>query len=113
MPLLILFLVILSSTPCFSQTLNDSPEQVWKVDDRRWTVEEEYQFGKWVDETVTEASATHDSIAFIEKTYRKKDPEYADFSVRQQEHILGRLSEEWTRFECKELPPGHQRKKSE
>ncbi len=54
MPLLILFLVILSSTPCFSQTLNDSPDQVWKVGDRRWTVEEEYQFGKWVDETVTE-----------------------------------------------------------
>ena len=58
-----------------------------------------------------EIRATHDSIAFIEKTYRKKDPEYADFSVRQQEHILGRLSEEWTRFECKELPSAPEKKK--
>jgi hypothetical protein len=56
MPLLILFLVILTSTPCLSQTLNDSsaPDQVWEVGDRRWTVEEEYQFGKWVDENITE-----------------------------------------------------------
>jgi hypothetical protein len=54
MPLLILFLVILSSTPCFSQILNESPDQVWEVSDRRWTVEEEYQFGKWVKENISE-----------------------------------------------------------
>jgi hypothetical protein len=54
MPLLILFLVILSSIPCFSQTLNESPDQIWEVGDRRWTVEEEYRFGKWVDENITE-----------------------------------------------------------
>jgi hypothetical protein len=54
MPLLILFLVILSSIPYFSQTLNESPDQIWEVGDRRWTVEEEYRFGKWVDENITE-----------------------------------------------------------
>ena len=58
-----------------------------------------------------EIRATHDSIAFIEKTYRKKDPDYADFSIRQQEHILERLSEEWTRFECKESPPAPTKKR--
>jgi len=47
---------------------------------------------------------THNSIAFIEKTYRKKDPGYADFSIRQQQHLLGKLSEEWTRSECREPP---------
>ena len=45
------------------------------------------------------------SIAFIERTYRKKDPKYADFSIRQQQQLLGRLSEEWTRSECREPPP--------
>jgi hypothetical protein len=50
----IFFLIILISTPCFSQMLNESPDQVWKVGDQRWTVEEEYQFGKWVDENITE-----------------------------------------------------------
>jgi hypothetical protein len=52
-----------------------------------------------------EIRATKDSIAFIEKTYREKDPEYADFSIRQQQLILGRLREEWTRSECREPLP--------
>ena len=49
--------------------------------------------------------ATQKSIAFIEKTYRKKDPQYADFSIRQQQHILVRLGEEWSRSECREPLP--------
>lgn len=48
---------------------------------------------------------TNDSIAFIEKTYRKKDPRYADFTIRTQQQFLGRLSEEWIRSDCKEQPP--------
>ena len=48
---------------------------------------------------------TRNSIAFIERTYRKKDPKYADFSIQQQQQLLGRLSEEWTRSECGEPPP--------
>jgi hypothetical protein len=54
MPFFVLFLIILISTPCFSQTLNEFPDQVWEVGDRRWTVEEEHRFEKWVDETITE-----------------------------------------------------------
>ena len=50
----ILSLMILVPTPCPSQTLNESPDQVWEVGDRRWTVEEEHRFEKWVDETITE-----------------------------------------------------------
>ena len=49
-----------------------------------------------------ETRATNDSIAFIEKTYRKSDPAYADFSIRQQQQTLQRLSEEWTRSGCAE-----------
>jgi hypothetical protein len=48
-----------------------------------------------------EIRAANDSIAFIEKTYRKKDPGYADFSVRQQQHLLGKLKEEWGRSGCR------------
>jgi hypothetical protein len=54
--------------------------------------------------------ATHNSIAFIEKTYRKKDPGYADFSILQQQRLLGKLSEEWTRSECREPPPVPEKK---
>jgi hypothetical protein len=54
-------------------------------------------------ETIYEQTRTaNDSIAFIEKTYRKKDPGYADFTIRAQQQLIGRLSEEWTRSECKE-----------
>jgi hypothetical protein len=41
-----------------------------------------------------------DCIAFIEKIYGKKDPSYADFSIRQQQEILRRLNEELRRSEC-------------
>jgi hypothetical protein len=41
------------------------------------------------------------AITFAEKTYRKRDPKYADFSVFQQEEILRRLQTEWNKSECK------------
>jgi len=43
---------------------------------------------------------TQNSIAFLEKTYRKKDPKYADFTIRRQQEILRRLNEEWKNSEC-------------
>jgi hypothetical protein len=54
MPLVIFCLLVLTLTPCFSQTLNESPDQVWEVGDRRWTVDEERQYEKWVEENITE-----------------------------------------------------------
>jgi hypothetical protein len=53
----------------------------------------------------TEIRTTNDSMAFIEKTYRSKDPEYADFSMAHQQELLSRLSEEWIRSGCREAPP--------
>jgi len=50
----ILSLIILISTPCLSQTLNESYDQIWEVGLNRWTIEEEYRFGKWVEENITE-----------------------------------------------------------
>jgi len=47
-------LIILISTPSFSEMLKESPDQVWEVGDRRWTLEEEHRFEKWVDENITE-----------------------------------------------------------
>jgi hypothetical protein len=57
--LLILFLITLTSTPCLSQTLNESTDQIWRVGPNRWTVEEEYRFGKWVEENITEDFFIH------------------------------------------------------
>ena len=54
MPFLILLLFLFVCPPCFGQTLNESPDQLWEVGDRRWTVEDEQQFGKWVEENITE-----------------------------------------------------------
>ncbi len=56
---------------------------------------------KRCDKLRTEIRSTHDSIAFIEKTYGKKDPEYADFSIRQQQHLLTGLIEEWNSVGCR------------
>ena len=57
-PLLLIFL----STPAFGEIIKESPLQVWRVSDRRWTVEEELQFGKWVEENITEDFLTHYKI---------------------------------------------------
>jgi hypothetical protein len=40
------------------------------------------------------------SIAFVEATYRKRDTNYADYSVRQQKQIIRRLVEEWNKSRC-------------
>ena len=44
------------------------------------------------------------SIAFVEKRYRKKDPNYADFAIRQQQEILRRLTAEGEQSQCMESP---------
>src|SRR4030042_6832324 len=54
MHLLLAFLLILPTTPLFAETVKESPLQVGKVGDRRWTVEDEYLYGKWVETNVTE-----------------------------------------------------------
>jgi hypothetical protein len=49
---------------------------------------------------LSQIRSAQNAIAFIEKTYRKRDPKYADFSVRQQQEILQRLIEEWNKSDC-------------
>jgi len=46
--------IILIASPCLSQALSESSDQVWRVGDQRWTVQEEIQFGKWVNENIQE-----------------------------------------------------------
>lgn len=53
----------------------------------------------------TQTRTTRNSIAFIERTYRKKDPKYADFSIQQQQLHLRRLEQEQTRSECENVSP--------
>ena len=48
------FVIILIATPCLSQTLCESSDQIWRVGNQRWTVQEEIQFGKWVNENIKE-----------------------------------------------------------
>ena len=51
---LFILLLILFPTLSFSETVQESPLQAWTVGDRRWTIEEEDQYGKWVEENITE-----------------------------------------------------------
>jgi len=53
---------------------------------------------------LAEIRAANDSIAFIEKTYGKKNPEYADSSIQQQQHLLRGLIEKWAESKCNESP---------
>jgi len=49
--------------------------------------------------------STERSISFIERTYRKRDPRYADFALQQQQEILRRLKEEWGKARCTASEP--------
>ncbi len=92
MPFLFFFLVLLVSTPCLGQT----PEVRGRL--------------KECEKIRSEIRAINDSIAFIENTYRKKDPAYADFSIQQQQQLLQKLNEEGTRSGCIEVPPSAEKK---
>ena len=60
---------------------------------------------KKCDMIFSKIQSTNKSIAFIERTYGKRDPTYADFSSEQQYLVLQKLYEEWMKTECKEPPP--------
>lgn len=53
MLLLILFFLI-PPLLSFGGNFQEPPSQVWKVGDRRWTVEEELHFARWVEENLDE-----------------------------------------------------------
>jgi hypothetical protein len=52
---------------------------------------------------LSQLRSAHHAMDFIERTYRKQDPNYADFSIAQQREITRRLIEEWARSNCKIL----------
>jgi hypothetical protein len=54
---------------------------------------------------LSQVRSAKDSIAFIERTYRKRDPKYASFAISQQQEILRRLTEERNKSECEESTP--------
>ena len=96
MPFFVLLLTLLISTPCFSQTLKDSIKA--------------RGISRTCETIRAEIRSTNDAIDFIEKTYREKDPDYADFSIRQQQQLLRTLSEEWTSAGCTEPPLAPEKK---
>jgi hypothetical protein len=58
---------------------------------------------KKCDIILSQLRSAHNAMDFIERTYRKQDPNYADFSIAQQREITRRLIEEWARSNCKIL----------
>jgi len=46
--------ILFFSIPSFAETVKESSLQIWKVGDRRWTVDEEHRFGRWVEKNITE-----------------------------------------------------------
>ncbi len=82
----------------FSLTLDDVyRNHLWFSSDPEDSIEARWGLKKceMIDARTNTAKA---SIAFIEKTYRKRDPRYADFSIMHQRETLRRLAAEWTRF---------------
>lgn len=73
---------------------------LWLSHDPNDTIEARWGLKK-CDMILAQVRATKNSIAFIEKTYRKRSPRFADFSIRQQRQMLERLQAEWVKSGCK------------
>jgi len=74
---------------------------LWLSPDPGDSIEARWGFKK-CDMIRSRIRSAYKSIAFIERTYRTKDPTYADFSFRQQQEILSRLYTEWDHSQCEE-----------
>jgi hypothetical protein len=92
-----------------TEPLQTVEKKAWLSPPPRASIEPRWGFRK-CEAIRGEIRATKNSMAFIERTYRKSDPAYADFSIRQQQQILQKLNEEWSRSECTEQPPIPERK---
>lgn len=57
-----LLLLLCFATPSFGESLKESPLQVWKVGERRWTIEEEENYARWVEQNLTEDFFIHHKI---------------------------------------------------
>jgi hypothetical protein len=42
------------TTFAFCDDFHESDSQVWRVGQNRWTVQEEYNYGKWIEANVVE-----------------------------------------------------------
>ena len=54
------------------------------------------------DMILRQIGSGYQSIRFIEKRYRKRDPKYADYAIGQQQEIIRRLNVEWDRSQCED-----------
>lgn len=77
---------------------------LWLSHDPNDTIEARWGLKK-CEMILAQVRATKNSIAFIEKTYRKRSPRFADFSIRQQRQFLERLNAEWTKSACERTSP--------
>lgn len=62
MKVVLLLLLLCFATPSFGASLKESPLQVWKVGERRWTIEEEENYARWVEQNLTEDFFIHHKI---------------------------------------------------
>ncbi|OGP73324.1 MAG: hypothetical protein A2V86_16450 [Deltaproteobacteria bacterium RBG_16_49_23] len=51
---MLIILLLLPALPAFGESFKESPLQVWKVEEQRWTNEEELNFAGWVEENIAE-----------------------------------------------------------
>lgn len=92
-------------SPTRSMTLYDAYQNgLWFSPDPNHPIEARWGLKK-CDMILAQIRSTKNSIAFIERTYRKRAPRFADFSIRQQRQILERLNAEWNKSGCKRTSP--------
>jgi hypothetical protein len=101
----ITFLLLFISVPSFGETVHESPSQVWQVGDRRWTVDEELQFGRWVEENISEDFFVRHRIAvdcadvpYAVRWIYARIAHLPAAATTKENRLIGHWSTEWGRF---------------
>ena len=92
----------LMPTFAFCEDAHESDSQVWKVGQRRWTIQDEYNYGKWVEKNITddffirhEISVDCADVPYAARWIYARISHLPAAATTGDNHLIGHWSENW------------------
>ncbi len=92
----------LMPTFAFCDDAHESDSQVWKVGQRRWTIQDEYNYGKWVEENITddffirhEIPVDCADVPYAVRWIYARISHLPAAATTGDNHLIGHWSEDW------------------
>ena len=92
----------LMPTYAFCNDAHESDSQVWKVGQRQWTIQDEYNYGKWVEENITddffirhEIPVDCADVPYAARWIYARISHLPAAATTGDNHLIGHWSEDW------------------